>query len=306
MTTLDAVPGVTVPDQDRLARWSQVLHRAGGLATLLFLVIHVIGTAWVASDPARFEELIAVFQSPLFALGEFALAGLVIFHALNGTRIAVLDFRPAWEKHRARATLAVFATAVVVIIPVFILMAEHAIEFYAAHPVDLQIGLLLRAVVLPFGGGIALVLLAGAALSAGLEAAGRPASADPQPAPGSRLERALWRFTRVSGLLILPLVFGHLAIMLVAEGVFALNQGGTALAASFVAARWAYPAWRLYDAALLTLALLHGFNGLRGVINAGAADRPTLRRGLTWAALAACAALIVLGALALARGVPGM
>ena len=34
-----------------------------------------------------------------------------VFHALNGTRIAVLDFRPAWEKHRARATLAVFAAA---------------------------------------------------------------------------------------------------------------------------------------------------------------------------------------------------
>jgi len=36
---------------------------------------------------------------------------------------------------------------------------------------------------------------------------------------------------------------------------------------SFVAGRWANPAWRLYDLILLSVALLHGGNGLRILID---------------------------------------
>lgn len=306
MTTLTTTITEVLRYRGKIGQWSWVLHRLAGLGTLLFLVIHVIDTSWVAFFPELYEEAIAIYQTPLFTIGEFVLVACVVFHAFNGLRIAIFDYRPEWWRHQARAAQIVFLATFVVLAPVFVLMAQHVVEFYTGRPLDLQLGLVFNRVVVPFGGGMILALLTGVLLS-GLFGAvsGRAGLAGPLLTRRSRLEQVLWGFMRVSGMLILPLAFGHLAIMHVIQGVFSINQGGTGLAASFVAARWAYLGWRIYDAALLALALIHGFNGLRIVFN-DYAHHPTVRRGLTWAAVVGCAALIIVGALALISGVPGM
>jgi succinate dehydrogenase / fumarate reductase membrane anchor subunit len=70
-----------------------------------------------------------------------------------------------------------------------------------------------------------------------------------------------WIFMRLSGLLLVVLVLGHLLIMNVLDGgVQRVNWG-------FVAGRWASPFWRTWDLMQLWLAELHGTNGLRTVIN---------------------------------------
>ena len=70
-----------------------------------------------------------------------------------------------------------------------------------------------------------------------------------------------WIFQRMSGVLLVVLVLGHLLIMNVLDGgVHRINF-------SFVAGRWASPFWRTWDLAQLWLAQLHGTNGLRTVIN---------------------------------------
>ncbi len=306
MTTLATTVTEVLRYRGKIGQWSWVLHRLAGLGTLLFLVIHVIDTSWVTFFPELYEEAIRIYQTPLFTIGEFALVACVVYHAFNGLRIAIIDYRPEWWRHQARAAQIVFLATIVVLVPVFILMAQHVIEFYTGRPVDLQLGLVFSRVVVPFGGGMILALLAGVILS-GLFGAvsGRTGLAGPLLTQRSRLEQVLWGFMRVSGMLLLPLAFGHLAIMHVIEGVFSINQGGTGLAASFVAARWAYLGWRIYDAALLALALIHGFNGLRIIFN-DYAHHPIVRRGLTWAVIVGCAALIIIGTLALINGVPGM
>ena len=80
---------------------------------------------------------------------------------------------------------------------------------------------------------------------------------------GSRtnFEMYSWVFMRMSGLLLVVLVLGHLLIMNVLDGgVQRINFG-------FVAGRWASPFWRTWDLAQLWLAELHGTNGLRTIIN---------------------------------------
>lgn len=69
-----------------------------------------------------------------------------------------------------------------------------------------------------------------------------------------------WFFMRVSGLVLVFLVLGHMAIMHV------LGGGVEKVNFSFVAARWSGGFWRSYDWLLLALALLHGAIGARGVI----------------------------------------
>lgn len=74
-------------------------------------------------------------------------------------------------------------------------------------------------------------------------------------------EQTAWRYMRWSGVLLIPLAFGHLAIMHVINSVYEIDYHWV------INTRWQFLPWRLYDAFLLWFAGLHGFNGLRIVVN---------------------------------------
>ena len=86
----------------------------------------------------------------------------------------------------------------------------------------------------------------------------------------TNFEMYSWVFMRMSGLLLVVLVLGHLLIMNILDG------GVQRINFSFVAGRWASPFWRTWDLAQLWLAMLHGTNGLRVIIN-DYAERDTTR-----------------------------
>lgn len=74
------------------------------------------------------------------------------------------------------------------------------------------------------------------------------------------LELYAWFFMRISGLLLVFLVLIHVAIMHILNDIRDVDY-------AFVAARWLSPFWRTYDLLLLFLALLHGANGIRVIID---------------------------------------
>lgn len=67
-----------------------------------------------------------------------------------------------------------------------------------------------------------------------------------------------WLFMRVSGIVMAVMVLLHFAIMHLLTPIDQVNY-------SFVAVRYATPFWRMYDLVLLSLALVHGLNGVRVV-----------------------------------------
>lgn len=69
-----------------------------------------------------------------------------------------------------------------------------------------------------------------------------------------------WVFMRISGLILLVLAVGHVLIMHV------LDDGVDRVDFGFVALRWQSPFWQTWDWLMLTLALVHGVNGLRVII----------------------------------------
>lgn len=77
----------------------------------------------------------------------------------------------------------------------------------------------------------------------------------------SNTELYSWIFMRVSGILLVLLLFGHLWIMHLIEG------GVSRVNFAFVAGRLASPFWQTYDWALLFLATIHGMNGMRIIIS---------------------------------------
>jgi succinate dehydrogenase / fumarate reductase membrane anchor subunit len=87
---------------------------------------------------------------------------------------------------------------------------------------------------------------------------GLPYRAGREP-PKRGYEFSWWVFMRVSGILLLVLAVGHVLIMhVVGEGVDRVDFG-------FVALRWQSMFWRTWDWLMLSLALVHGVNGLRMV-----------------------------------------
>jgi succinate dehydrogenase / fumarate reductase membrane anchor subunit len=82
--------------------------------------------------------------------------------------------------------------------------------------------------------------------------------------PAGGFELQAWYFMRISGLILVFLALGHLFITHILNNVENINY-------FFVATRWADPRtgviWRLWDLTMINLAVLHGFNGIRQVLD---------------------------------------
>jgi succinate dehydrogenase / fumarate reductase membrane anchor subunit len=105
-----------------------------------------------------------------------------------------------------------------------------------------------------------------------------------------RLDRLAWIFMRVSGFLLIGLIFTHLTVNLMQDG------GVKAIDFAFVAGKLADPFWQWFDVSLLWLALIHGSNGMRVIVD-DYVDRPGVKRGLFVALGVSTAMLIILGTL---------
>ncbi len=72
--------------------WSWVLHRITGATIFFFLFVHVLDTALVRVSPQAYNEVIDTYKTPIIGLMEIGLVAAVLFHALNGVRVILVDF----------------------------------------------------------------------------------------------------------------------------------------------------------------------------------------------------------------------
>ena len=80
------------------------------------------------------------------------------------------------------------------------------------------------------------------------------------PRPSGGFELWAWLFMRFSGLLLIFLALGHLVLMHMVYTVDQINY-------EFVAWRYTKWFWRVYDGTMLLLAMIHGLNGIRYLID---------------------------------------
>jgi succinate dehydrogenase / fumarate reductase membrane anchor subunit len=99
-----------------------------------------------------------------------------------------------------------------------------------------------------------------------------------------------WIFMRASGVLLLVLIFGHLFVnLMVGKGVHAIDF-------AFVGGKWSNPFWQVWDLLMLWLAMIHGTNGVRTVVN-DYAERDVVRGTIKVVLYAAAVITIALGTL---------
>ncbi len=104
-----------------------------------------------------------------------------------------------------------------------------------------------------------------------------------------------WKWMRYSGLLLIPLAWGHVLIQDVLVGVDRIDL-------NYVSMRWAYLGWRIYDLFLLVFALAHGINGLRQVVLDFVSKKKNIRL-VNQAAFVYRLVMVLLGIAALVGGV---
>ncbi len=90
----------------REGMWSWVAHRITGVAIFFFLYVHVLDTSLVAVSPESYDAVIATYKNPVVGLLEVGLVAAVLFHALNGLRVVLVDF---WAKGPRRQRVMLYA-----------------------------------------------------------------------------------------------------------------------------------------------------------------------------------------------------
>ncbi len=110
--------------------WSWALHRITGVTVFFFLFVHVLDTALVRVSPETYDEAIELYKTPIVALMEMGLVFCVLFHALNGVRIILVDFWSQGPRYQKQMLWGIIGLLVVLLVPTigrmfYLLLTEH-------------------------------------------------------------------------------------------------------------------------------------------------------------------------------------
>jgi succinate dehydrogenase / fumarate reductase, cytochrome b subunit len=114
----------------REGQWSWIAHRVTGVAIILFLFAHVVDTALVGWGPDAYNRVVAVYHNPLIRLLELGLVAAVIYHALNGVRIMVIDFWPRASDFNRQLIYGTVGLFVLSMIPITYLIVKPIWQRY--------------------------------------------------------------------------------------------------------------------------------------------------------------------------------
>ena len=112
----------------REGMWSWVAHRITGVAVFFFLFVHVLDTALVRVSPNDYNNVIASYKTPIVNVMEVGLVGAVLYHALNGVRLILVDFWGKGPKYQRAMLWAISIVWLVVMVPGIYFMTKHTFE----------------------------------------------------------------------------------------------------------------------------------------------------------------------------------
>ena len=111
--------------------WAYLLHRITGIGLTVYLFVHIWALSSLTKGNAAFAEEMKTFTTPPFKLAEWLLGLLVMWHAFNGIRIAVVDLGNGARFHKSLLT-AVWAVGIAVVLLMFVLIFQT--ELFG-HPI---------------------------------------------------------------------------------------------------------------------------------------------------------------------------
>lgn len=110
--------------------WSWVLHRISGATIFFFLFVHVVDTALVRVSPQAYNEVVDTYKTPIVGVMEAGLVAAVLFHALNGIRVILIDFWSQGPRYQRLMLWIVSVIWVVVMTAALIVLGAHMAEHF--------------------------------------------------------------------------------------------------------------------------------------------------------------------------------
>jgi len=94
---------VSTPYRGKSGQWAFIGHRITGFLVFMFLMLHVVDVSLV-QNKHLYDEVHAVYGNVVLRIFEVSLLFALVFHALNGLRIILIDFFPdavheKWQKN---------------------------------------------------------------------------------------------------------------------------------------------------------------------------------------------------------------
>ena len=102
LSPLTAQTNVGAGNWKGLGMWAWILFRVAGVVLVIYLFAHigVISTARVGGE-STLNSTFKLFDHPLFVLLDLLLVWAVLFHALNGVRVLLMDLGLGIQNHKA-------------------------------------------------------------------------------------------------------------------------------------------------------------------------------------------------------------
>ena len=104
------------------------LHRVAGVGVAAFLALHIFDIFLVGLGPGLFNDLLFLYKHPLFRTTEIFLLFGLLYHALNGLRIILLDLFPATARFQTQLWYVQMVIFLVAFLPLAALMAVPIVK----------------------------------------------------------------------------------------------------------------------------------------------------------------------------------
>jgi succinate dehydrogenase / fumarate reductase cytochrome b subunit len=109
-------------------------HRISGVAIWAFILLHVLDIWLVGVNPQLYDEVLVIYASPIGRVLEALLGAALLYHALNGLRIVIMDFWPRMTRYHRQLWYANWVVFFLVGVPVVLQIMAPA--FNLAPPFE--------------------------------------------------------------------------------------------------------------------------------------------------------------------------
>ena len=104
-------------------------HRISGVAIWLFILLHVLDIWLAGVNPQLYDDVLQVYASPIGRVFETLLGAALLYHALNGLRIIIMDFWPSMTRYHKQLWYLNWALFVIIGLPIALQIMAPAFGF---------------------------------------------------------------------------------------------------------------------------------------------------------------------------------
>jgi len=87
-----------------------------------------VDIAVIGWGPRVFDKLLFLYRAPAFRVGEVGLVAAVLYHAINGVRICIMDFWPETMAFHRKLNYAVGIAFTLLFIPAAVYMLSFIVK----------------------------------------------------------------------------------------------------------------------------------------------------------------------------------